>query len=133
MRGDHDRDAAGLLPAATPERHAGLRLHAPGDRRAECLRGRGQGHQQVREGTIPGNTGRDAPQIPAPFRARRLLGGAKPCPAFPWDPGADAASSFQSFPFPAVLGFFPKFAFPLCDFPSGVSSLCWEKVRKGRV
>lgn len=40
MRGDHDRNASGLLSKAAPEQHAALRLHAYRDRCAERVRSR---------------------------------------------------------------------------------------------
>ena len=47
MHRHHDRDPAGLLPEASPQRHALLRLHQAGDRGAIGVRGRGQGYKQV--------------------------------------------------------------------------------------
>ena len=47
MRWDNHRDQTRLLPEAPFERHAVLWLHEAGDWSAECVRGRGQGHQQV--------------------------------------------------------------------------------------
>lgn len=47
VRGYHYRDEARLLPEATPQRHAGLRLHPSGDRGPECLWGCCPRHQQV--------------------------------------------------------------------------------------
>ncbi len=45
MHRHHHRDSARLLSEEAPERHAQLRLHAPRDRRAVGVRGRGARHQ----------------------------------------------------------------------------------------